>query len=214
MLDFQTRFIEFAMACGALRFGSFTLKSGRHSPYFFNAGLFNTGEKLLKLGQFYAEALANSTLECDMLYGPAYKGIPLACTTAIASSLIYGRDYPFAFNRKEEKCHGDGGLIVGAPLQQRVLIVDDVITAGTSVGESVEIIRQHGATACGVLIALDRQEKNPDGQSTRDLIEQTYGLKVDAIVTMSQVIAYLEQQGIHQEQVEAIHSYRKTFGTD
>jgi len=212
MLDFQIQFIEFAIACGALRFGSFTLKSGRTSPYFFNAGLFNSGEKLHKLGRFYADALASSGLACDMLYGPAYKGIPLVCATAIAAARFHGKDYPYAFNRKEEKAHGDGGLIVGAPLRKRVLIVDDVITAGTSVGESVEIIRQHGASACGVLIALDRQEKTPDGRSTLGMIEEVYGLKVNAIVTMDQIIAYLAQQKGYQEEVEKIRIYRETFG--
>ncbi len=212
MLDFQTQFIEFAIECGALRFGSFTLKSGRTSPYFFNAGLFNSGDKLRKLGRFYADSLVSSGLKCDMLYGPAYKGIPLACATAIAASQFYDKDYPYAFNRKEEKSHGDGGLIVGAPLRQRVLIIDDVITAGTSVGESVAIIRQHGARACGVLIALDRQEKTPDGQSTLSLIEQVYGLKVHAIVTMEQIISYLSQREGYQKELEAIRVYRKQFG--
>ncbi len=213
MQDYQYRFIEFAMACGALRFGSFTLKSGRTSPFFFNVGLFNTGERLRLLGRFYADTLENGALECDMLYGPAYKGIPLACATAIASSQHYGKDYPYAFNRKEVKTHGDGGLIVGAPLQKRVLVIDDVITAGTSVGESVDIIQRHGAVPCGVLIALDRQEKHPDARSTLAMIEQKYGLKVKAIVTMAHVMSYLEQQGCYRKELETIRSYRSTYGT-
>jgi len=213
MKDYQYRFIEFAMHCDALRFGSFTLKSGRTSPFFFNAGLFNTGERLRMLGRFYAETLEKGRLACDMLYGPAYKGIPLACATAIAASEMYARDYPYAFNRKEIKTHGDGGLIVGSALQGRVLIIDDVITAGTSVGESVAVIRQYGALPCGVLIALDRQEKTPEGHSTLAMIGKKYGLEVEAIITMDHVVSYLEEQGTYKEELAAIRAYRKDFGS-
>jgi len=165
MLDYQTDFIKYALDCGVLKFGQFQLKSGRLSPYFFNTGLFNTGAKLDRLGYFYAQTLLNSTLEVDILYGPAYKGIPLVTATAMAHSRLTNNDMPFAFNRKEAKDHGEGGVLVGAPLQGRVVIVDDVITAGTSVRESVEIIQAAHATPSGVLLALDRQEKGTNNLS-------------------------------------------------
>ncbi len=212
MHSYQRRFIEFAIRAGALRFGRFQLKSGRISPYFFNAGLFNSGERLRQLGSFYADALEDSPLTCDMLYGPAYKGIPLACATAIALAARYDKDYPYAFNRKEAKDHGEGGLIVGAPLQGRVLIVDDVITAGTSVRESVEIIRRAGAEPCGVLISLDREEKTNDGTSAIAAIERDYGLPVQAIVTMGDVIAWLAESGRFQAELETIRAYRRDYG--
>ncbi|BCX87887.1 orotate phosphoribosyltransferase [Methylomarinovum tepidoasis] len=212
MYPYQRQFIEFAIQAGALRFGRFQLKSGRISPYFFNAGLFNSGKRLRRLGGFYADALENSPLSCDMLYGPAYKGIPLACATAIALAERYDKDYPYAFNRKEAKDHGEGGLIVGAPLQGRVLIVDDVITAGTSVRESVEIIRRAGAEPCGVLIALDREERTDDGLSAIAAIERDYGLPVQAIVTMGDVIAWLAESGRFQAELEAIRAYRRDYG--
>jgi len=213
MQPYQRRFIEFALEAGALCFGSFRLKSGRVSPYFFNAGLFNSGERLRQLGGFYADALENSPLQCDMLYGPAYKGIPLACATAIALAERYGKDYPYAFNRKEAKDHGEGGLIVGAPLRGRVLIIDDVVTAGTSVRESVAIIRQAGATPCGVLIALDREEKTAEGVSAIAALEQQYGLQTEAIVTMTDVITYLKESGRFREALASIQAYRERFGT-
>ncbi|HEB77172.1 MAG TPA: orotate phosphoribosyltransferase [Methylothermaceae bacterium] len=212
MQPYQRRFIEFAIHSGALRFGRFRLKSGRISPYFFNIGLFDSGEKLRQLGSYYAETLENAPLTWDMLYGPAYKGIPLVCTTAIALAADYGKDYPYAFNRKEAKQHGEGGIIVGAPLQGRVLIVDDVITAGTSIRESVDIIRKAGATPCGVVIALDREERLDNGISAITAVEREYGMPVLAIVTMSHVIAYLEETGRFRDQLASIQSYRRAFG--
>ncbi len=212
MLSYQQQFIEFAIHAGALSFGRFTLKSGRTSPYFFNAGLFNSGDKLLRLGQCYAAALEQSQIDYDMLYGPAYKGIPLACATAIALADRYAKDIGYAFNRKEAKDHGEGGLIVGAPLVGRIVIVDDVITAGTSVRESVDIITKAGATPCGVLLALDRQEIGPDGRAATTEIEQQYAIPVWAIVTMADVIAYLEESGRFQDELKAIRTYRARFG--
>lgn len=212
MLSYQQAFIEFAIQANALRFGRFTLKSGRISPYFFNAGSFNSGDKLRRLGQFYAAALEQSQIGYDMLYGPAYKGIPLACATAIALADRYAKDVGYAFNRKEAKDHGEGGLIVGAPLRGRIVIVEDVITAGTSVRESVDIITQAGATPCGVLLALDRQEIGPDGRAAIRGIEQQYAIPVRAIVTMADVIAYLEESGRFQDELNAIRTYLARFG--
>lgn len=212
MRAYQRQFIEFAIAAGALRFGCFTLKSGRLSPYFFNAGQFNSGAKLRQLGQFYAAALEHSQIGYDMLYGPAYKGIPLACATAIALAERYGKDVGYAFNRKEAKNHGEGGLIVGTPLQGRVVILDDVVTSGTSVRESVKIIRQAGAIPSGVLIALDRQETGPDGCAAIAGLAQQYALPIQAIVTLTEVIAYLEENGRFQAELQAIRAYRARFG--
>ncbi len=212
MLSYQLEFIEFAIESGVLSFGNFTLKSGRASPYFFNAGLFNSGDKLLRLGHFYAAALEQSQIIYDMLYGPAYKGIPLVCATAIALANRYAKSVGYAFNRKEAKDHGEGGRIVGAPLQGRVVIVDDVITAGTSVRESVDLITQAGATPCAVLLALDRQEIGPDGRAALSEIEQQLAIPVRAIVTMADVIAYLEESGRFQEELNAIRTYRTRFG--
>ncbi len=212
MLAYQRQFIEFAIAAGALRFGCFTLKSGRVSPYFFNAGQFNSGAKLRQLGQFYAAALEHSQIGYDMLYGPAYKGIPLACATAIALAERYGKDVGYAFNRKEAKDHGEGGLIVGTPLQGRVVILDDVVTSGTSVRESVKIIRQAGAIPSGVLIALDRQEIGPDSRAAIAGLAQQYTLPIQAIVTLAEVIAYLEENGRFQAELQAIRAYRARFG--
>ena len=174
MLTYQKEFLDFAIAAEVLRFGQFTLKSGRISPYFFNTGLFNTGDRLARLGRFYAQAIRHSGLVFDMLYGPAYKGIPLACTTAIALADQHGRDVPYAFNRKEAKKHAEGGIVVGAPLTGRVLIVDDVISAGLSVGESVDIIHRSGATPAGVVIALDRRERGGAISSAVKEVEQCY----------------------------------------
>lgn len=212
MLAYQQEFIAFAIQCGALRFGRFTLKSGRQSPYFFNAGAFCGGGRLRRLGQFYAQALQHSSLEYDMLYGPAYKGIPLVCATAIALAELYHQDIAYAFNRKEEKDHGEGGQIVGAPLHGRVVIVDDVITAGTSVHESIEIITAGGALPAGVLIALDRQEAGSNGRSAVKQIQQQYRIPILAIVTLEDVIAYLKQNGHFQAELELISAYRAQFG--
>lgn len=212
MLDYQKDFIQYALDCGVLKFGEFQLKSGRMSPYFFNTGLFDTGAKLGKLGEFYARALLESKLNIDMLFGPAYKGIPLVSATSIAYARITGRDMPFAFNRKEAKGHGEGGVIVGTPLSGKVLILDDVITAGTSVRESVVIINGEGAYPAGVLIALDRQEKCPDGQSATQEVRKTYDMPVQSIVSLEQIIKYLETVQDLGHPVDAIIEYRKQYG--
>jgi orotate phosphoribosyltransferase len=204
---YQHEFIRYAIDCEVLRFGDFTLKSGRRSPYFFNTGLFNTGARLDRLGQFYADAFVHQGLRADVLYGPAYKGIPLACATAMALSRQTGAEIPFAFNRKEAKDHGEGGIIVGSPLQGDILILDDVITAGTSVRESVEIIRAAGARPCGVLIALDRQERGQGRVSAVEEVAATFGTPVHAIIRLDDIIAYLESEN-RQAELRAIRSYQ------
>ncbi len=211
MLDYQKDFIQYALECGVLKFGEFTLKSGRLSPYFFNTGLFNSGETLGRLGQFYAQTLIDSKLEVDVLYGPAYKGIPLASATSIAYSHLQ-QDLPFAFNRKEVKDHGEGGMIVGAPLQGKVLIIDDVITAGTSVRESVEIITQMGAEPAGVLIALDRQEKGENNTSAVQEVSKQFNIPVISIISFAHIIEFLELDGNASEQLEIIKRYRLEYG--
>ena len=211
MQAFQREFIDYAIACGVLRFGEFTLKSGRNSPYFFNTGLFDTGAKLAKLGEFYAQALLHGEIEADVLYGPAYKGIPLVCATSIALARMTGREIPFAFNRKEAKDHGEGGRLVGSPLQGAVLILDDVITAGTSVRESVDIIRAAGAEPCGVLIALDRQERGQGEVSAIDEIAERFGLPVYAIIALADIIQYLEAAQRPGE-LRAILNYQAQYG--
>ena len=216
MQDYQREFLRFALDQGVLRFGDFTLKSGRHSPYFFNAGLFNTGAALARLGRFYAAALQASDLACDVLYGPAYKGIPLAAATAIALADEYGRDVPYAFNRKESKDHGEGGLIVGHPLRGDVLIIDDVITAGTSVRESIDIIQAQGARPAGVLIALDRQERGQDERSAVQEVRQRFGIPVVSIATLADLVAFLEASpagtAIPPETLGAVRDYRSRYG--
>ncbi|ORU89424.1 MAG: orotate phosphoribosyltransferase [Cycloclasticus sp. symbiont of Poecilosclerida sp. M] len=212
MKDYKRDFIEFALACDALKFGEFTLKSGRVSPYFFNTGLFNTGYRLRKLGHFYAHALLDSGIECDILYGPAYKGIPLVCAVSIGLSEIADRDIPYVFNRKEVKDHGEGGLLVGADLNGKALIVDDVISAGTSVRESVDIIKQAGATPAGVLISLNRQEKGLADTSAIDDVEASYGFKVASIISLEDIIQHLTASGSSQH-LSTIQQYQKTFGT-
>jgi orotate phosphoribosyltransferase len=212
MQPHQHAFLTFAIEQQALRFGRFTLKSGRESPYFFNAGLFNPGGRLARLGRYYAAALATSELACDMLYGPAYKGIPLAAATAIALADHHGRDLPYAFNRKEAKDHGEGGHIVGSPLAGDVLIIDDVITAGTSVRESVAIIEAAGARPAGVLIALDRQELGQHGRSAVDEVRTDLGLPVLSIVTMQDLIAFLGEQGDMAATLAAMQAYRDRWG--
>ena len=211
MQSYQEDFIRYAIDRGVLRFGDFTLKSGRRSPYFFNTGLFDTGARLAKLGEFYADAILHRAIAADVLYGPAYKGIPLACATAIALARETGGEIPFAFNRKEAKDHGEGGALVGAPLQGSVLILDDVITAGTSVRESVEIIRAAGARPCGVLIALDRREKGQGELSAAQEVVEQYGMPVHAIVDLDDIVEFLGNAGKEAE-LEAIRRYRSEFG--
>jgi orotate phosphoribosyltransferase len=211
MKTYQHDFIRYALDCGVLKFGEFELKSGRISPYFFNTGLFNTGAQLQKLGQFYAQALIESGIEIDIFYGPAYKGIPLVVATAIAYSELMGKDMPFAFNRKEAKDHGEGGLLVGASLNGHVLIIDDVITAGTSVRESVDIIKNANATPAGVLIALDRQEKGLGEISAIQEVTERFDLPVTAIISLCHIIDYLKETG-ETQQLKAIENYRLRYG--
>ncbi len=210
MLDYQKDFISYALDSGVLRFGEFQLKSGRTSPYFFNTGLFNTGLQLGKLGQFYAQALIQSGIAVDILYGPAYKGIPLVSATSIAYAQLAGEDIPFAFNRKEAKDHGEGGVLVGAPLQGKVIILDDVITAGTSVRESIEIINKAGAVPTGVLIALDRQEKGQNNNSAIQEVEQQFGIPVVSIVSLANIVDYLTANA--SDQVNNIKAYQQLYG--
>lgn len=211
MLDYQKQFIHYALDCGVLKFGEFQLKSGRLSPYFFNTGLFNTGAQLDKLGQFYAQTLLNAGVAVDVLYGPAYKGIPLVSTTSIAYSRL-SRDIPFAFNRKEAKDHGEGGTLVGAPLQGNVWILDDVITAGTSVRESVEIIRGAGATVAGVVIALDRQEKGQNSMSAVQEVSQQFGIPVLSIISLAEIIEFIAQDPDFSDKLAIISHYRQQYG--
>ncbi len=210
MLEYQNQFIHYALELGVLKFGQFQLKSGRTSPYFFNTGLFNSGASLDKLGQFYAQALINAKVEIDVLYGPAYKGIPLASSTAIAYSRMKS-DLPFAFNRKEAKDHGEGGVLVGAPLQGKVWIIDDVITAGTSVRESVEIIRGAGATVAGVVIALDRQEKGQNQLSAVQEVAAQFDLPVISIISLENIIDYIALTEPDSEKLAIIHAYRQQY---
>jgi orotate phosphoribosyltransferase len=208
----QPDFIRLCLELGVLRFGEFTLKSGRVSPYFFNAGLFNTGRAIGLLGRHYARTAARSGVAFDMLFGPAYKGIPLVTATAVALAEHEGLDRPYAFNRKEAKDHGEGGSVVGAPLAGRVLIVDDVITAGTAIRESVEIIRGHGATPAGVLIALDRQERGNGERSAVQEVEATYGLPVISVLTLADLAEHLEAIG-DSARLEAVRMYRERYGS-
>ncbi len=211
MDTYQHNFIQYALDCDVLKFGEFELKSGRISPYFFNTGLFNTGAKLQNLGKFYAQALLASGIKVDIFYGPAYKGIPLSVSTAMAYSEITGEDMPFAFNRKEAKDHGEGGLLVGAPLNGRVLIIDDVITAGTSVRESIEIIKAAKAVPSGVLIALDRQEKGLGDISAIQEVTERFALPVIAIISLNDIIEYLKATG-ETEHLAAIQAYQARYG--
>ena len=204
-------FIPLCVELGVLRFGRFTLKSGRVSPYFFNSGLFNTGRAIASLGRAYADALLDSGVRFDMLFGPAYKGIPLVTATAAALADHHRRDVPWAFNRKESKDHGEGGSIVGSALEGRVLIVDDVITAGTAIRESVELIRHAGAQPAGVLIALDRQERGRGDKSAVQEVEEMFGLPVVSILKLEDLIAHLEATG-DTEQLAAVREYRSRYG--
>ncbi|MBA1444426.1 MAG: orotate phosphoribosyltransferase [Chromatiales bacterium] len=212
MQNYQREFLDFALDVAVLRFGEFTLKSGRISPYFFNAGLFNTGASLARLGRYYAQAIVDSGIEFDVLYGPAYKGIPLAAVTAAALYDHHGRDVPYAFNRKEAKDHGEGGIIVGHELNGGVLIIDDVISAGTSVRESVEIIKDLGATPAGVVIALDRQERGKGERSAIQEVESDYGIPVTSIVALEQLVEYLGEKPDSEESLSRIRAYRNEYG--
>lgn len=214
VMDFRQEFIEFALARNVLRFGEFKTKAGRLSPYFFNAGLFNDGEALDRLAQFYAKAIIASGIKIDVLFGPAYKGIPLVAASAIALARA-GHNLPFAFNRKEAKDHGEGGNIVGAPLSGRVLIIDDVISAGTSVRESVEIILAAGATPCGVIIALDRMERGAGALSAVQEVERDYHIPVIAVANLEDLLGFLRARS-DSEQYEqyamAVAHYRQEYG--
>ena len=212
MLDYQKEFIEFALEKQVLKFGEFTLKSGRTSPYFFNAGLFNTGRDLARLGRFYASALEDSAIEYDVLFGPAYKGIPIATTTAVALADHHDKDVPYCFNRKEKKAHGEGGTLVGSELNGKIMLVDDVITAGTAIRESMEIIAQNGADLSGVLIALDRQEKGKAELSAIQEVERDFNTKVISIVKLADLISYLESQGTMDEHLASVKAYRDQYG--
>jgi orotate phosphoribosyltransferase len=214
MQAYKTDFLEFAIAAGVLRFGQFTLKSGRVSPYFFNAGLFNTGRHLARLGRCYAQAIVESGLHFDVLFGPAYKGIPLAAATGIALADHHDIDIPYCFNRKEAKDHGEGGNLVGAALSGRVLIIDDVITAGTAIRESLEIIQGSGSQAVGVVIALDRQERGQGERSAIQEVEQDLNLRVTSIVTLTELQQFLAGKAQYAESLEAVEAYRKRYGVN
>ena len=211
MADYKTEFLAFAIASQVLRFGEFTTKAGRLSPYFFNAGLFNDGDKLRRLGEFYAKAILDSGIAFDVLFGPAYKGIPLVASIAIALAGM-GRNVPFAFNRKEAKDHGEGGMIVGAALSGRVLIVDDVISAGTSVRESVELIRADGATAAGVVIALDRMERGSGTDSAVQEVRDRYGIAVVAVATLDDLLELLKHDSSRRQELQQVADYRAEYG--
>ena len=212
MKDYQREFIEFALEKQVLRFGEFTLKSGRTSPYFFNAGLFNTGRDLARLGRFYAAALEEANIDYDLLFGPAYKGIPIATTTAVALADHHNKDVPYCFNRKEAKTHGEGGNLVGSALEGKVMLVDDVITAGTAIRESMEIIKAQGAELSGVLIALDRQEKGKGELSAIQEVERDFGTQVVSIVTLGDLISYLAEKGDQEDSLAKIKQYREDYG--
>ena len=211
MSDYKVEFVAFAVASNVLCFGTFKTKAGRMSPYFFNAGLFNDGDKLKRLGEFYAKAIVDSGIGFDVLFGPAYKGIPLAASIAIALAGM-GKNVPFAYNRKEAKDHGEGGMVVGAALEGRVLIVDDVISAGTSVRESVDLIRAAGAKPAGVMIALDRMERGSGEKSAVQEVQEQYGIPVVAVVTLDNLVEFLERDADRQRELQAVADYRATYG--
>lgn len=212
MQDYQKEFIQFAIENKVLCFGNFTLKSGRQSPYFFNCGLFNSGLSLARLGYFYAQAIEASGMEFDVLFGPAYKGIPIASATAIALAEHFNHDVPCSFNRKEVKDHGEGGLTFGAPLENRVLIIDDVISAGTSINLSIDIIEQSGAKPAGVIVALDRQERGSGNLSAIQEVEQQHKIKVINIITLDDVVKYMKITPNLVGHLEMIELYRKQYG--
>nr|WP_314575671.1 orotate phosphoribosyltransferase [uncultured Pseudomonas sp.] len=212
MQAYQRDFIRFAIDRGVLRFGEFTLKSGRTSPYFFNAGLFNSGSALAQLGKFYASAVVESGISFDVLFGPAYKGIPLAAATAVALADHHNLDLPWCFNRKEAKAHGEGGSLVGAPLTGDVLIIDDVITAGTAIREVMQIIQAQGANAAGVLIALNRQERGNGELSAIQEVERDFGIPVVSIVSLNQVLEFLADDPQLKQHLPAVEAYRAQYG--
>ncbi|WP_434953164.1 orotate phosphoribosyltransferase [Shewanella sp. HL-SH4] len=212
MKAYQREFIEFALERQVLRFGEFTLKSGRTSPYFFNAGLFNTGKDLARLGRFYAAALIDSAIEFDLLFGPAYKGIPIATTTAVALCDHHDVDIPYCFNRKEAKTHGEGGSLVGSELRGKVMLVDDVITAGTAIRESMEIINAHNAQLAGVLIALDRQEKGKGELSAIQEVERDFGCQIVSIIKLADLISYLSEKSGMETELASVRAYRQQYG--
>jgi orotate phosphoribosyltransferase len=212
MQEFQSRFLDYCLQRGALKFGEFTLKSGRISPYFFNAGIFNTGADLAALGSFYAEAIQHANIDFDLLFGPAYKGIPLAAITASSLYTDHQRDMPYAFDRKEAKNHGEGGITVGAPIKGQVMIIDDVITAGTAIRQSLKLIESLGATVCSVTIALDRQEK---GQGELSAIQElkALGIRVVPIIQLADILKYLQANN-QTEHLETVSEYRNRYGSD
>jgi orotate phosphoribosyltransferase len=212
MEQYQKEFIEFAIEKQVLRFGEFTLKSGRVSPYFFNSGLFNDGKSLTELGKYYAQAVIHSGLEFDMIYGPAYKGIPLASAMAIAFQEQHKISYPFCFNRKEIKVHGEGGITFGADINGRVLIIDDVISAGTSVRESIDIISTNGGTTVGAVVAVDRQERGLGEQSAIQEVEQQHKIRVISIISLEDIVTYLTDHGEMPAHLDAINAYRAQYG--
>ncbi len=210
MRSHQKEFIEMILAKQVLRFGDFTLKSGRTSPYFFNAGLINDGGALARIGVGYAQAIVDAGISFDMLFGPAYKGIPLATATAVAFAEHHRRNVPIAYNRKEAKAHGEGGNLVGAPLEGRVLIVDDVLTAGTAVRETIGLIKAAGASPAGVVLALDRQERGQGPQSAVQEIQSAYGIPVVRLITLDHLIEYMEAGG-DSDELESLRNHRRTF---
>mgnify|MGYP005812823621 CR=1 FL=1 len=212
MRAYKQDFINLALELGVLRFGQFKLKSGRNSPYFFNSGLFNTGYAAAKLGRTYAAAAVDSGIRFDMLFGPAYKGIPLVSLTAAALAEHHGRDLPFCFNRKEIKDHGEGGAIVGAPVAGRVLILDDVITAGTAIRETVALLRQAGGEPAGVVIALDRQERGIGELSAIQEVQQSFGIPVASIIRLDDLVEHLEQSTTHGQFLPLVQDYRERYG--
>jgi len=214
MQKYQHDFIQLAIKHQALCFGEFTLKSGRTSPYFFNAGRFQTGSALAELGRYYAAAIKAANIDFDIVFGPAYKGIPLAATTAIALADHYQQDLPYCYNRKEAKDHGEGGTLVGAPLVGKVLIVDDVITAGTAVREVMSIINSAGAVPAAVLIGLNRQERGQGDLSAIQEVEQSFGIPVVSIINLNHIIHYLEGQANQEDMVSKIKAYRTTYGVE
>lgn len=212
MEKYQTDFIELALENQALKFGEFKLKSGRLSPYFFNVGQLNTGAILKRLGECYASAIQHADISYDILFGPAYKGIPLACATAIALSAQFKQNVPYSFNRKEAKDHGEGGMIIGTPLQGNILIIDDVITAGTAVRESFEIIKAHNATPTGIVVALDRQERGTGELSAIGEIQQNYNIPVKAIITFTDIMEYVQTSKAFSAFIKPLASYREQYG--